>query len=190
MNHLSIDNLLIKANSFTKKGNYNKAIEIYQMILNRYPQNLRAKSGLNISTDKKNSQKNNVQNLPQEILDKLVILFNQAKFSVVVELATLLTKQYSNIYLLWHILGASHAKTGNINEAILSFQNVLLIKPDFAEAHKDLGLTLLNTGQSIDSNRIKEGLDEYEWRWKTDNFLSSHRHFPQPLWDGQTSLKG
>ena len=190
MNHLSIDNLLIKANTFSKKGHYNKAIEIYQIILNRYPQNLRARTGLNISTDKKNSQKINIQNLPQETLDELVILYNQEQFSVVVEHATVLTKQYSNIYLLWHILGASHAKTGNINKAILSFQNVLLIKPDFAEAHKNLGLTLLNTGQSIDSNRIKEGLDEYEWRWKTDNFLSSHRHFPQPLWDGQTSLKG
>ena len=112
MNHLSIENLLIKANTFSKKGHYNKAIEIYQIILNRYPQNLRARNGLNISSDKKHSQKINIQNLPQETLDKLVILFNQEQFSVVVEHATVFTKQYSNIYLLWHILGASHAKTG------------------------------------------------------------------------------
>jgi len=87
-------------------------------------------------------------------------------------------------------MGNTLLDQGKLDQAIVSFNKALSVKPDYTEAHKNLGLTLLNTGQSIDSNRIKEGLEEYEWRWKTDNFLSSHRHFPQPLWDGQTSLKG
>ena len=36
--------------------------------------------------------------------------------------------------------------------------------------------------------KLKEGLDEYEWRWKTNKFLSQQRHFSQP-WGWQTSLK-
>ena len=87
-------------------------------------------------------------------------------------------------------MGNTLLDQGKLDEAIVSFNKALSVKPDYTEAHKNLGLTLLNTGQSIDSNRIKEGLDEYEWRWKTDNFLSSFRHFPRPLWDGQTSLTG
>ena len=37
---------------------------------------------------------------------------------------------------------------------------------------------------------MKEGLDEYEWRWQLAQNLSGNRPFPQPLWDGQESLKG
>jgi hypothetical protein len=36
---------------------------------------------------------------------------------------------------------------------------------------------------------LKEGLDAYEWRWKTAKFKSPRRHFLQPLWDGKTSLQ-
>jgi hypothetical protein len=28
-----------------------------------------------------------------------------------------------------------------------------------------------------------------EWRWKTPEFLSKERHFLQPIWDGNQSLK-
>ena len=73
---------------------------------------------------------------------------------------------------------------GKLDAAIESYKQALKIKPDFAEAHHNLGFVLLNTG------RLKEGLDEYEWRWKTSKFLSKKRHFTQPLWDGNASLKG
>ena len=79
-------------------------------------------------------------------------------------------------------MGNTLLDQGKLDEAIEEYKKSIALDPDFAGAHKDLGLTLLNTSQSIDSNKIKEGLDEYEWRWKTDNFLSSIRHFPQPLW--------
>ena len=38
--------------------------------------------------------------------------------------------------------------------------------------------------------KIKEGLDEYEWRFKTNKFKSYERHFSKPLWDGKKNLKG
>ena len=59
-----------------------------------------------------------------------------------------------------------------------------MYKPGFADAHKNLSFTLLNMG------KIKEGLDQYEWRWKTDKFLGQKRKFLQPLWDGKRSLSG
>mgnify|MGYP007000079522 len=55
---------------------------------------------------------------------------------------------------------------------------------DNAETHKNLSLAFLQSGM------IKEGLDEYEWRWKTNKFLPLQRQFLQPIWDGQASLKG
>jgi hypothetical protein len=58
------------------------------------------------------------------------------------------------------------------------------LKPDYTEAHCNLGFTLLNSG------RLIEGLDENEWRWKMAENLSQNRHFSQPLWDGKKSLQG
>ena len=73
---------------------------------------------------------------------------------------------------------------GKLEEAIEAYNKALAIKPDYAEGHKNLSFALLNNG------RLSEGLDEYEWRWKTAEFLRSKRLFSQPLWDGKTSLKG
>ena len=67
---------------------------------------------------------------------------------------------------------------GKHDEAIDNYRKSITLKPNFAGAHKDLSLALLNTGKVINTTRIKEGLDEYEWRWKTPEiFSSSHRHF-------------
>ena len=87
-------------------------------------------------------------------------------------------------------MGNTLKEQGKLDEAIETFKKSLLLKPDYAEVHLNLSLALLNTGKVINTTRIKEGLKEYEWRWKTPKGLSHQRHFPKPLWDGQTSLNG
>ena len=58
----------------------------------------------------------------------------------------------------------------------------IAIKPDDAEAHHNLSFALLNSG------RLKQGLDESEWRWKVNSEVSGERRFLQPVWDGKVSL--
>ena len=70
-----------------------------------------------------------------------------------------------------------------LEEALEAFTKALAIKPDHAGAHYNSSFTLLNSG------RLKEGLDAWEWRWKTTEFKSNQRHFLKPLWDGKTSLQ-
>ncbi|MDT2076611.1 MAG: hypothetical protein RMX26_11560, partial [Planktomarina sp.] len=65
-----------------------------------------------------------------------------------------------------------------------AYKKSILLKPDYAEAHQNLSFALLN------SSRLKEGFDEYEWRWKTPTGAPQKRHFLQPLWDGKKSLRG
>ena len=79
--------------------------------------------------------------------------------------------------------GNAYRDKGKLDNAIKAYNKALSINPNFAEANKNLSFSLLSSG------KIKEGLDKYEWRWKTKNMLSQLRHLPQPLWDGQESLE-
>ena len=83
---------------------------------------------------------------------------------------------YNNVGLMLHYQDKSY-------EAIKTYKKAISLKPDYVEAHQNLGLTLLHVG------KLQEGLDEFEWRWKTSQFMSNKRRFIQPMWDGSQSLK-
>ena len=80
-------------------------------------------------------------------------------------------------------LGNAFFAAGKPDNAIASFQRAIFIKTDFAEAHKNLGITLLSLG------RIKDGLEELEWRWREPFQIADLRNFAQPKWNGITNLK-
>ena len=69
------------------------------------------------------------------------------------------------------------------DEAVDAYNKSISLKPDFAKAHYNLSFTFLKSG------RLKEGLEESEWRWKTEKYFSRNRHFSKPMWDGSQSLK-
>ena len=117
---------------------------------------------------------NNMGNVlaEQNNLEKAIELFKKA----------LLFKPQD--YYVYFNLGNTLHKFGLFEEAETSLKQAIMYKPDFAEAHKNLSFTLLNNG------KLKEGLDEIEWRWKTDIFSGQKRNFLQPLWDGKQSLNG
>ena len=81
-------------------------------------------------------------------------------------------------------MGKVLQESGATKEAIQAYKKSILFRSDFAKAHKNLSFALLSYGS------YQEGLDEYEWRWKTDEFLTTYRHFSQPLWKKETSLNG
>ena len=84
---------------------------------------------------------------------------------------------------IYYNIGNNFREQGKLEEAIEAYKKALAIKPDYVEAHVNLSFALLNSG------RLREGLDENEWRWKTAVGLSHKRHFSQPMWDGQKSLR-
>ena len=88
-----------------------------------------------------------------------------------------------NSVVAYSHMAAVFADQGKLEEAIEAYSKALAINPDYGDAHNGLSFALLNAGE------LKWGLDEYEWRWKSTKYISSKRHFSQPLWDGQKSLK-
>ena len=72
---------------------------------------------------------------------------------------------------------------GKFKEVIEIYTKIISLFPNNPELRYNASCALLRTG------KIKEGLEAYEWRKKTEKFLSTKRDFFQPYWDGKKSLK-
>jgi predicted TPR repeat methyltransferase len=87
--------------------------------------------------------------LPQIEIDNLIKLFSQGRTQEVIDKIQVLDISYPNIPLLFNILGACHKNLGNLALATKIFEHAIALKPDYAEAHYNLGVTLKQDGQLI-----------------------------------------
>ena len=71
-----------------------------------------------------------------------------------------------------------------VEDAVADLQQAVALRPDFAEAHFELGMARLGLGD------FARGWDEYEWRWQTAAFAPSRRPFVSPLWTGAQDPAG
>ena len=145
MTKLSVDQALIKARSLAKKGNFQEAQKLYEGVLQAFPENKRAQQGLAALSQPK--QPNATQSPSQKTINQLINLYNQGQLAAVFGQAKALTRQYPNELIIWSILGSAAAQTGQIADAIKAFKRVISIKPDFAEAHYNLGIALKDQGK-------------------------------------------
>ena len=88
-----------------------------------------------------------------------------------------------------HLL--AHSNRGNalkqlqrFEEAIESYNRALALDPEHADTYWNRGLTYLLLGN------LRQGFADYQWRWKRVAFAPIVRDFYQPMWLGDTSLKG
>ncbi len=78
-------------------------------------------------------------------------------------------------------LAIVRVKQGNVGAALPAYGEAIRLSSDYAEAHTNRALAWLQLGD------FEQGWPEYEWRWKTKDFVL--RRFAQPRWDGG-SLEG
>jgi hypothetical protein len=79
----------------------------------------------------------------------------------------------------WTALGGAAAESGGFEQAARCHREALKNRPDFADAHWNLALALLGSGE------LAEGWEEYEWRWQASSLPAPFRHYPWPLWRGE-----
>ena len=154
MPNFSVEQSLMKAKSYANKGEIIEAEKLYETILKKFSNNLRAQQGL--AALKKHNVNKNIQNPPQEVIDQLVNLYNQGQFAVVVDQAEALIKQYPTAILIWNILGASRSQIGMFEEAIVAYKKTISLKPDYVEAYTNMGVALSNIG------KLDEAIDTYK----------------------------
>ena len=93
------------------------------------------------------SSNSNVQDPPQEQLNMLKKLYSKGKLSQLVQEAQKLTKEYSNTFELWNLLGAAAAQTGRLDQAIIAFEKALLIKSDNTDVLYNMGSVYKEQGK-------------------------------------------
>ena len=145
MAKVSIDQALLKAKSHAKKGEIEEATKMYQSVLQAFPKNMRAQQGL--AALSKPKQNDAAQAVPQEIIDRLLALYNRGQLSAVVDQAQALTEQYPEAFFVWNILGAANKGLGRTDDAANAFKRVTELNPTYADGFSNLGATLKDQGK-------------------------------------------
>ncbi len=76
-------------------------------------------------------------------------------------------------------LGVVHRDNGDLVHAEQYLRRACAAQPNDSSAHFNLALTLLRAGS------LREGFEEYEWRWQVEQFREQRRKFSQPTWNGE-----
>ena len=145
MAKISADQALLKAKSHAKKGEIEEARQLYQSVLQAFPKNVRAQQGLAALSKPKHNDA--AQAVPQEIIDRLIALYNQGQLTAVVDQAESLTEQYPEVFMVWNVLGAANKGLGRTEDAASAFKRVTELNPTYADGFNNLGVTLKAQGK-------------------------------------------
>jgi protein O-GlcNAc transferase len=106
---------------------------------------VRAQQGL--AALNKPKQNDAPQAVPQEIIDRLLALYNRGQLTAVVEQAKALTEQYPEAFIVWNVLGAANKGLGRTEDATSAFKRVTELNPTYAAGFNNLGATLKDQGK-------------------------------------------
>ena len=80
-------------------------------------------------------------------INSVIALYSNGKIQEALNTVEALIKDYPNEPLLFNISGACYASLGQFDRAVRFYNQALLIKPDYAQAHYNLAGTLQELGQ-------------------------------------------
>jgi tetratricopeptide (TPR) repeat protein len=83
----------------------------------------------------------------QEQINGLIVLYSRGRLQEAMDQGNALAEQFPNEPLIPNVLGAVNAAAGRLEEAVTSYAKALLIKPDYVEAHYNMGVALNDLGK-------------------------------------------
>ncbi|MDC1447350.1 tetratricopeptide repeat protein, partial [Candidatus Thioglobus sp.] len=92
----------------------------------------------------------------QEQINSVLELFTNSKLQEALDALDLLSKDYPDDALLFNIRGACFAGLGQKDAAVESYKQAVLLKPDYAKAHYNLGGALQEISQLDDAVKSYE----------------------------------
>jgi protein O-GlcNAc transferase len=147
---ISIDSALLKARSYTKKGELDQARSMLQAVLDAFPNNKRARSELT-KLETFGSGSRTIKHPPKDQLDALIHFYNQGHMAEAVNVAQNLIGDFPTSFILWNLLGAANTALGNLEPAVTAFNRALAVNPNFPDAYNNLGNALNAQGKLEDA---------------------------------------
>lgn len=151
LNDLSVEQAIRVARRKEREQAEGEARVIYKTILNRFPGNKRALSGLKKLDGKVMSQRDQGGDLPPKDLESVIRLYDSEKFSDAQDKAKSLLKIYRNSIVLLNILGLINNRLGNYEAAVKNFHKANSINPNSPEVHYNLGNSHKNLNRFADA---------------------------------------
>ena len=155
MAKLSVEQALTKAKSHTKKGEVAEAQALYATILKSFPNNKKAQQRLNALGGGGQHQYVAELGPPQAVIDELINLLNQGQLTQVLEQASRLSQLFPSSIFLYNICGVVYKGLGHIDASIEAYKKALVINPDYAEAHYNMGNAFFEHG------KLNESIEAY-----------------------------
>ena len=150
MKPLSIENSLLKAKSLSKKGRIDESVNILQLVLKNFPNNIRVQKALqNIKTSNNNFTN---KKIPEDELNKLYNLYNSTETNKFLFEAERILKQYPEAFMVWNLMGIVQAKNGKYLEATNCFKKVVELNPQFPDGFNNLGNILVEQEKFDDAS--------------------------------------
>ena len=134
--------LLTRANKLLKNGKPEEAKKLFMLAENESPQNQEAKIGLLAI---KNNEKK--PELPMEKVQSVVDLFSKNRIKEALIKVKPLINSFPNSPLLFNIRAVCYKANGQLDYAVNDLQKALTLKPNYVEAHYNLGVVLEEHGQ-------------------------------------------
>ena len=148
---IKTERLLARAKKIAKKGEVEEAKKIFSMVLESSPHNQEAKNGLLALHQSKDQL-----GPPQEQIKSIIALFSGGQVQEALDSVGTLINDYPHEPLLFNIRAACYQAIGKLDDAVKNFEKALAIKPDYAEAQYNLGITLRELGQIDDAIKSYE----------------------------------
>ena len=139
---LKTQRLLVRARKIANKGEIEEAKKLYSMVLEGSPENKEAKYELLALKHRKVQQEP-----PQEKIHSVISLFTNNQLQEALDDVKTLINGYPNSALLYNIRASCYKAIGQLDNAVKDYGKALALKPDYAEAQYNLGITQRELGQ-------------------------------------------
>ena len=137
---LSVDQSLLQAKNYAKKGQILEAEKLYKKILEAFPKNNRARDGLAALV---------TVSAPQDL--QLLQYFQVGKYNEAENLAISFTQEFPNYQFGWKILGVLLGLSGRNFEAINANLKAIALLPQDAEVHNNLGSAFKEVNKLVEA---------------------------------------
>ena len=142
---LVVDRSLRKARRHAKRGENALAAREYERILARYPNNRRAREGLEAL---RRPPAGAAEPGPSaEEIARLAALHREGRLAELLAEGEALAERFPGVPFVLNLLGAVKADMGRLDEAMECYEKALAIEPRFPEAHSNMGNALCALGR-------------------------------------------